>query len=68
MLVARQLPRSSRTTRVPILGCVGAGWNEEESGAYAIGLGGQADRSDRFEEACQVIVSRPYGRARERAI
>src|ERR1022692_2026779 len=34
-----------------------AGWNEEESGAYGIELGGPAERSDRFEEACQVIVS-----------
>src|SRR5450755_4173548 len=36
---------------------IGAGWNEEESGAYGIELGGPAERSDRFEEACQVIVS-----------
>ena len=36
---------------------IGAGWNEEESGAYGIELGGPAQRSDRFEEACQVIVS-----------
>ena len=36
---------------------VGAGWNEEESGAYGIELGGPAERSDRFEEACEVIVS-----------
>jgi Luciferase-like monooxygenase len=36
---------------------VGAGWNEEESGAYGIELGSPAQRSDRFEEACQVIVS-----------
>jgi alkanesulfonate monooxygenase SsuD/methylene tetrahydromethanopterin reductase-like flavin-dependent oxidoreductase (luciferase family) len=30
---------------------IGAGWNEEESGAYGIELGGPAQRSDRFEEA-----------------
>ena len=36
---------------------IGAGWNEEESGAYGMELGGPAERSDRFEEACQVIVS-----------
>jgi F420-dependent oxidoreductase-like protein len=35
---------------------LGAGWNEEESGAYGIELGSPADRSDRFEEACEVIV------------
>src|SRR5262249_59272278 len=35
---------------------IGAGWNEEESGAYGIALGGPAERSDRVEEACQVIV------------
>src|SRR6202021_2806865 len=35
---------------------IGAGWNEEESGAYGIELGGPAERSDRFEEACEVIV------------
>ena len=36
---------------------IGAGWNEAESGAYGIELGGPAQRSDRFAEACQVIVS-----------
>jgi F420-dependent oxidoreductase-like protein len=36
---------------------VGAGWNEEESGAYGIELGSIKDRSDRFEEACEVLVS-----------
>jgi F420-dependent oxidoreductase-like protein len=36
---------------------LGAGWNEEESGAYGIELGSPAERSDRFEEACEVIVS-----------
>src|SRR6202043_3068838 len=35
---------------------LGAGWNEEESGAYGIELGTPAQRSDRFEEACEVIV------------
>ena len=35
---------------------VGAGWNEEESGAYGMELGGPRERSDRFEEACQVLV------------
>jgi F420-dependent oxidoreductase-like protein len=29
---------------------IGAGWNEEESGAYGIELGTPAERSDRFEE------------------
>ena len=35
---------------------IGAGWNEEESGAYGIALGTLRERSDRFEEACEVIV------------
>ena len=35
---------------------IGAGWNEEESGAYGIELGTPRERSDRFEEACQVLV------------
>ena len=35
---------------------IGAGWNEEESGAYGIELGTPAERSDRLEEACEVIV------------
>jgi F420-dependent oxidoreductase-like protein len=35
---------------------IGAGWNEEESGAYGIVLGTPKERSDRFEEACEVIV------------
>ena len=35
---------------------IGAGWNEEESGAYGIDLGTPRQRSDRFEEACEVIV------------
>ncbi len=36
---------------------IGAGWNEEESGAYGIELGSIKDRLDRFEEACQVLTS-----------
>lgn len=36
---------------------IGAGWNEEESGAYGIELGSIKDRFDRFEEACQVLQS-----------
>jgi F420-dependent oxidoreductase-like protein len=36
---------------------LGAGWNEEESGAYGIELGTPGERSDRFEEGCEVIVS-----------
>ncbi len=36
---------------------IGAGWNEEESGAYGIELGTRSERSDRFEEACQVLIS-----------
>lgn len=35
---------------------VGAGWNEEESGAYGIELGSIKERFDRFEEACQVLT------------
>src|SRR3984957_4633500 len=35
---------------------IGAGWNEEESGAYGIGLGTIKERFDRFEEACQVLI------------
>jgi len=35
---------------------IGAGWNQEESGAYGIELGTPRDRSDRLEEACEVIV------------
>jgi F420-dependent oxidoreductase-like protein len=35
---------------------IGAGWNEEESNAYGIELGTPRERSDRFEEACQVLV------------
>jgi F420-dependent oxidoreductase-like protein len=36
---------------------LGAGWNEEESGAYGIELGSRRERSDRLEEACQVVIS-----------
>ena len=36
---------------------IGAGWNEEDSGAYGIELGTPRERSDRFEEACEVITS-----------
>ncbi len=35
---------------------IGAGWNELESGAYGIELGSKRERSDRFEEACEVII------------
>jgi len=35
---------------------IGAGWNQEESGAYGIELGTPRERSDRFEEACEVIT------------
>jgi len=35
---------------------IGAGWNEEESGAYGIELGSISERFDRFEEACQVLI------------
>ncbi len=36
---------------------IGAGWNEEESGAYGIELGGSIkERFDRFEEACEVLT------------
>jgi len=35
---------------------IGAGWNQEESGAYGIELGTPGERSDRFEEACEVIT------------
>ena len=36
---------------------LGAGWNEEESGAYGIDLGTPRERSDRFEEGVEVIAS-----------
>lgn len=35
---------------------IGAGWNEEESGAYGIELGTLKERFDRFDEACEVIA------------
>lgn len=35
---------------------IGAGWNQSESGAYGIELGTPRERSDRFEEACEVII------------
>jgi F420-dependent oxidoreductase-like protein len=35
---------------------IGAGWNQEESGAYGIELGSPRQRSDRFEEACAVLT------------
>jgi F420-dependent oxidoreductase-like protein len=36
---------------------IGAGWNEEESGAYGIELGTIKERFERFEEAIQVLIS-----------
>lgn len=36
---------------------IGAGWNEEESNAYGIELGSIKERFDRFDEACQVLIS-----------
>ena len=36
---------------------LGAGWNEEECGAYGIELGSLRERFDRFDEAVEVIVS-----------
>jgi F420-dependent oxidoreductase-like protein len=36
---------------------VGAGWNEEEAAAYGFALGTPRQRSDRFEEACEVLTS-----------
>jgi len=35
---------------------IGAGWNQQESGAYGVELGTPRERSDRFEEACQVLI------------
>jgi F420-dependent oxidoreductase-like protein len=35
---------------------LGAGWNEEEAGAYGIELGSLTDRFDRLEEGLEVIV------------
>ena len=36
---------------------IGTGWNEEESGAHGIELGTPGERSDRFEEACEVLTA-----------
>ena len=36
---------------------LGAGWNQEESGAYGIHLGSLTQRFDRFDEALAVIFS-----------
>jgi F420-dependent oxidoreductase-like protein len=36
---------------------IGAGWNEEECGAYGINLGTLKERFDRFDEAVEVLVS-----------
>src|SRR4249919_2404744 len=35
---------------------IGAGWNEEESGAYGIELGTLTERFDRFDEAWEVLT------------
>ncbi|MDH3755048.1 MAG: TIGR03560 family F420-dependent LLM class oxidoreductase [Acidimicrobiia bacterium] len=35
---------------------IGAGWQENEHQRYGLALGSPAERSDRFEEACEVIV------------
>src|SRR5437764_3026291 len=35
---------------------LGAGWNEEECGAYGIELGSLKERFDRFDEGLEVIV------------
>jgi F420-dependent oxidoreductase-like protein len=36
---------------------LGAGWNEEECAAYGIDLPPLKERFDRFDEACEIIVS-----------
>ena len=36
---------------------LGAGWNEEECAAYGIDLPPLKERFDRFDEACEVVVS-----------
>jgi F420-dependent oxidoreductase-like protein len=36
---------------------LGAGWNTDEADAYGIDLLGIKDRMDRFDEACDVIIS-----------
>ena len=35
---------------------IGAGWNQQESDAYGLELGTPGERSDRLEEACQVLI------------
>src|ERR1019366_1441890 len=35
---------------------LGAGWNEQECGAYGIALGSLTERFDRFDEALEVII------------
>ena len=35
---------------------IGAGWNEQEGGAYGIELGSLRERFDRFDEACEVLI------------
>lgn len=35
---------------------LGAGWNQQEAGAYGIDLGSLKERMDRFEEAVEVVV------------
>jgi F420-dependent oxidoreductase-like protein len=41
---------------------IGTGWNEQESAAYGIELGTPRQRSDRFEEACQILTALLSGR------
>ena len=36
---------------------IGAGWNEEECAAYGIELEPMTERFDRFDEACEIILS-----------
>lgn len=36
---------------------IGAGWQENEHAAYGIDLGSVKERLDRFEEACQILLS-----------
>jgi F420-dependent oxidoreductase-like protein len=36
---------------------IGTGWNYQESTAYGIELGTPRQRSDRFEEACEILTS-----------
>src|SRR6478609_4793803 len=50
------LAQATKRLRVGVLG-TGAGWNEEESGAYGIELGSIKERFDRFEEACEILTS-----------